>query len=358
MFKDRTSIGTLLYRKQRLDDKYEQIRNLLSGSDQLFEELIRTPSGRYSKPKIQKLTDGFIGCLEDYRAYRKARFTSADAKMEAEKLNKEDRKFYEAFFHMVIGLALFNNNCPDGKLSKPGTWNAIMERIDEAFYYSDPAELYRDLICFDKIPTPLNDYPFRPPVGIWFDILCAYEAVTGDPLVDLITGEDRKKAYGVMSDAEAKLLKKEEKSPGTIEKMAEREQEEFDRMVEEYYAEWDEAIKNGEADPEAEEPVEEDDWEEEYYYDHFPVYDEDENEVKWRQYFSDQTGFRSECRILLKEMVTRSQDKDLFKEASNAVHLYLAQSGITGWLDDDDYFTVYTYLNKALKASGKKLGRE
>ncbi len=42
---DKTAIETLIYRRQRLDAKYEQIKDLLSGSDMSFVELISTASG-------------------------------------------------------------------------------------------------------------------------------------------------------------------------------------------------------------------------------------------------------------------------------------------------------------------------
>ncbi len=64
MDENRTPIEILVYRRNRLDWKYEQIKSLLAGSDESFKETILTKSGKYSKTKVNKLVDDLIECLK------------------------------------------------------------------------------------------------------------------------------------------------------------------------------------------------------------------------------------------------------------------------------------------------------
>ena len=359
MDENRTPIEILVYRRNRLDWKYEQIKSLLAGSDESFKETILTKSGKYSKTKVNKLVDDLIECLKEYRSYRVAAWSMLGNKiMKPVTLTKKEQAFYEAFFRVITGLALYNPNAPEGKRSASGTWNAIIERMEMSPDYTSPAELYRDIICYFSISGySLSGYTFRIPDGFCYDLMCAYYAVTGRLISELITDADRKKAYSMMTDKERKLLEKEEKQPGTIAAMARKEQEENDAAIEEYYND----IENfGEYDEEDYfDPNDLNEFEMEEFLDSI-TYQEDDDQVEneWVKYFADKDQFINDCRILLEQIPDMYTDHNLRDESLNAVYLYLSKNGITGWLDDDEYFTVYTYLNKTLKASRNHMERK
>ncbi|MBR4767721.1 MAG: hypothetical protein IK088_01970, partial [Lachnospiraceae bacterium] len=236
MDEKKAAIESLIYRGQRLDAKYEQIRNLLSGSDASFTYLIKTSSGRYSRTKIDKLIKDLVESLKEYRSYREAQKRSISAKMEPVTLKKKEQDFFEAYFHMMIGLSLYNNDGPDAKLKAPGTWSAIRERIEAIPTYKKRAKLYRDMICFENIGY-LDGYPTRHLRGFFYDLSDVYERLTGEYLSDLITGTDRKEAFALMTKEEADLIKKEEKEPGTISDIRAQKEEEWSKVQEAYWEE-------------------------------------------------------------------------------------------------------------------------
>ena len=359
MDENKTAIETLVYRRDRLDWKYEQIKSLLAGSDESFKEMILTNTGRYSKPKINKLVGDLIECLKEYRSYKISTWSVLGNKiMKSVSLTEKEQIFYESFFRVITGLALYNPNAPEGKRSASGTWNAIIERMEMSPGYTDPAELYRDIICYFNITYyMLRDYTFRIPEGFCYDLMCAYYAVTGNYISDLMTDADHKKAFAVMTDKERKLLEKEEKHPGTIAEMARKEQEENDAAIEEYYNNMEDPVVYDDDDYYDTSDMDEIELEE--FLDNI-TYREDDDRVEneWVKYFADKEQFINDCRILLEQIPDMYTDHNLRDESLNAIYLYLAQNGITGWLDDDEYFTVYTYLNKTLKASRKHMERK
>ncbi len=219
---DKTAIETLIYRRQRLDAKYEQIKDLLSGSDKSFVELISTASGKYSKARINRLVDELVERLKDYRSYRKTFEQPFGSEMKPVTLSAKEQAFYKAYFRTMIGLALYNNDGPDGKMSPPGTWNALIERLTALPVYNETAEIYRDIICYDKIGF-LNDYPSRIPHGVIYDMWSAFETVTDEYFCDHISASGKKRAFELMTKEEADLIKKDEKSPGVIESIRHKE---------------------------------------------------------------------------------------------------------------------------------------
>ncbi len=356
MDKKKTTIESMIFRRQRLNAKYKQIENLLSKSDRKYGSLIKTTAGKYSRARIKKFVDELIEDLTEYRSYKEASRNFFWSKMKPVVLEKKEREFFEAYFRVVTGLALYNNNCPDGKLSAPGTWDAIMERIDDIPEYSERAELYRDMICFDAIGC-LKDYPARIPRGIYYDLMNAYWEVTGGSLHELASKKDEKRAFELMEKKEAELIKKDRETPGTINAIRDAEEAELLR----YHAEIEEMMENGEYDMDdpydPDEIYEMDELEEEEYRENIPYYDEEKNSKEWREYFSDKEQFKNDCRLIMENIVEKSNEHDLRDEVRNALFLYLEKNGITKWLDDDAYFTVYAYLDKVLRASEKKMGR-
>lgn len=354
MDRNKTTIGSMIFRRQRLEAKYKQIEKLLSGSDKKYGKLIKTTAGRYSKPRIKKFVDELTEDLAEYRSYKEACGNFFWSKMKPVVLPKKERDFFEAYFRVVTGLALYNNNCPDGKLCAPGTWNAIMERIDDIPVYRERAELYRDMICSETIGF-LEDYPSRIPRGIYYDLMSAYWEVTGGSLHELASKKDEKRAFELMETKEADLIKKERRSPGTIDKIRDEEEAELLR----YHAEIEEKIENGEYDmgetDEYYEPEEPDELEIEEYRENIPFYDKEKNVREWREYFCDKEQFKNDCRLIMENIVEMSNEGDLRDEVRNALFLYLEKNRITKWLDDDAYFTVYAYLNKVLRGTERKL---
>ncbi|MBO4375238.1 MAG: hypothetical protein J5829_09050 [Lachnospiraceae bacterium] len=358
MDENKTAIESLVYRRHRLQAKYEQIEKLVAGSDKGYTYLIRTGKGRYSEPKISRLVNELIECLVEYKSYKKAKMSpNWWVKTIPVKLNKKERDFFESYFRMLIGLALYNNNCPQGKLSHPGTWNALIERIDAIPAYNECAELCRDMICYENT-VMLSDYPSRIPDGVFYDMMAACTEITGKSLYELAPASDRKRAFELMTDKEAELIKKEEKHPGTIQKMIDEEQEEIIRDNEEIMR----RLENGELEDTDEfddfRPEEPDEFEMEYIMDNVTCPDKDENIREWHGYFSDSERFLKDCRVIVRDIVDMCNRQDLRDDLSNALQLYLAKNGITKWLDDDAYFMVYTYMNKALKAAGVKMGNK
>ena len=339
-------IETLNYRRFRLKDKFDQIRQLLSGSDSSYVELIQTPGGKYSKPKIKKLIDGIITCLEDYRAYKHEKPLSA-----------KERTFFEAYYRLIIGISLYHPNGPDGWESDSGTWNSIIEHVEATPHYDDRAELFRDIICYYTIPN-LSSVEMRIPRGIYHEIMTLYAQITGS-IEGLISESGIKAANRLMTKEERRLIRLEKENPGILSDMAEKEWEEYLEAERAYYDSIDEQIANGTMKPEddpryAGSDVEPDEFEIEYIAEHWPFDDAVEKVVEWKKYFSDVSQLKADCRLVLEQLPSVIADPNIGDANEEAVHLFLARSKVTGWLDDE-YFTVYTYLNKALHAAEKKM---
>ncbi len=340
----KSDIDSLLYRKFRLEDKYDQIQRLLSGSDQRYVDLIRTSSGKYSQAKVKKLVNDLMECLVEYKSYSIPKEDISEAFKKIE-LSKDERSFYEAFFHLVVGLALYNRCGSDTKMFVSGTWNSIIEHIEGFSVYNDRSEMFTDIICNNTIGNlsfSHPDLPVRRARGTFYDIMSAYSELTGS-IDGLISEAGKKEAYKEMTKDERSLLRQEEKNPGTIQAMHRDEEEILNNMS------WDVEFPD---DP----IIKEDDFDKDYSETHKPRLDNTQKVEEWHRYFSDVDCFRSECSIVIERIVDMIKNHELQDEAKNAVDIYLARNGHNRWLDDEDYFTVYTYLNKALRASEKRMG--
>ncbi|MCR5267450.1 MAG: hypothetical protein K6E16_02920 [Lachnospiraceae bacterium] len=367
MDENRAAIGSLLYRKQRLDEQYEELRKLVSGETAGFRGAISASNGKYSQKKIRALSVELTECLKEYRAYCRTRYAGADAKMEIVPLSKEDQSFYETFFYFMVGLSLYNNDRSDRFMSDSGTFAALLERIRMGEYYETSSEMFRDLISWWVVDEIIDDadVPFRLPEGICYElgILCSM-LVDGSPL-DVIPATERKQAFALMTEEEASLIRKELKTPGTIAKKA-AEGEKVRREAENAY--W-ELVESGEVElpdvPDADGEM----FLGDAYYDRgftgdlsaqpsFGQEDDLEKRSEWQAYFSKKEGFANDFSVLFKHLVEKYRDGDLRDEAAGAVELYMAKRGVSAWLNDDDYFTAYIYLNKAFKAIKGKLRRQ
>ena len=351
-------ISSIMYRKRRLNSKYDELRWLVSGTGTDFVRLLLTPKGKFSKSEINKMVAELTDCLEEYKSYRLASAKGAGAKMEKNCMSEDERTFYYSFFYVIIGMALNNEDGqPGGWFSKAGTWDAILERIESCELYRDESKLYRDIINHFAIYDVVgDDIPLRFPEGAYGSMYAIHNYLSDKPIIDLIPEAEAKKAYKLMENKEVALVKKALKDPSIIEKMA-RENEDF------LNAAMDELIakaNNGEAvfDNPDSNPQEYMYAEEEY--EAFVGYEgnavSEDIHVTWAEYFGTHEDLEADIRRVLNNTVDMCKNHNLVEMATNALHLYLAKKGISSWADDERYFEVYTYMNKAYKACRSRFG--
>ncbi len=348
MDSNRTEIGSLMYRKRKLREKYEELVNLVTSTDSGYKEGLLTKKGNFSAKEIKKLVGDLVVCVEEYRSYNIAVEMGASVQMEKYTLPERERDFYEALFYVSLGIALVNEDGPDGWWYASGTWDAAIERVQRwRPVYRSKAEFHRDVIARSELNYIIPGMQWRSPEGLFEALVVAYGHVTGKYLSELLTDAERKAAIKLLTKEERKNLEMEEKDPGTLQRL-ENEERDYLNSIEldpVDVPEWEGLT------PEEISSLYDDD-------DEMPPYWKEEDEGLWSLYFADTTRFSDACRILLADYFDITGEADVEDEFQNAVHLYLAKNGISSWLDDERFFPVFTYLSKACKASRKSLGGE
>ena len=149
MDQHRIEIESLIYRTEKLEEEYAEIRHLVSGTGEDYTHLLRTKTGKYSSKSVNHLINDLIGCLAEYRSYIEAVRNGHKAKMVKYTISDGDKKFYEAYFYLMLGLATYDNSGFYTRYHKPGTWDALLDRVSEPVEYQSQAELDADLILFE-----------------------------------------------------------------------------------------------------------------------------------------------------------------------------------------------------------------
>lgn len=337
MDQQRIEIESLLYRTEKLEAKYAEIRHLVSGTGEDYTHLLKTKTGRYSSKAVNRMVNDLIECLAGYRSYNKAVRKSHRAKMEKITLSDEDRRFYEAYFYLMLGLATYDNTGFHTRYYKPGTWDALLDRVSEPVEYLSQAELDADLILFDIEALE----KLRIPCGLFVDICTAYNDIMDDDFSSLLSDKERRAAYKLMTKEELHYAKNPDK------KISDDERDLQDASADAGQQFWEEisesiakALKEEQSEQEDDPPSVDD------------LADEYNASIKdWESFFTDKERFRGSC-LTVKAGITERTGKwyTFKKEIETAVHLYLANNGISK-IADDSFYTVYIYLERAREAA-------
>lgn len=335
MEEDRITIESLLYRIRKLDEKYEQLKWLVSGTEGSYIDSLLTQKGNISRKALNQMIEELISCLEDYRSYKLARQKGFGVQMEPYHLTDKESTFYRSYLYLLLGLTLQQNSGPMTRWCKPGTWDALIERVSYPMTYQAMAEIDRDLINMTELGVPLGNCPFRIPEGLFYDILCAYKDVTGKDFIANITELEREAAYKLMTDEEQYLITHPHEREN-------REREEND-TIEQLSKELGYVGPEEELSPE------------EMYGDIDDLYiDDDGSTDGWFKFFADdKERFVESCAVVRKQYCDNPAHGELKDEITTAIQFYLYRHDLSKWKDDDSFFAVYTYMNKALKASKK-----
>ena len=360
----KSEIETLVYRKKKLDAKYKAIKDLVSGTRRSYLNDIETGKGNISKKKLDEVINGIIYGIRDYRAYGKYLEGQFKKDLEGFEISPKDKEFYEAYIYLILGFATYDNTGFYTRYGTPGTWDAVFDRLKENVGYTGVHEIDRDILLYDLYNESGSEAGIaiswnHIPDGIFYDMACAFKDITGSSWKDIITNSDRKKAKSCMSDEEAYYIS----HPDKYIKDCRAEEE----MISSEYAGSliipDEEI--------AEEHERLDKWFaglDEYQrglliYDHDPLDDFSEppaselgaSPENWNRFFADKDRFVEACKKVRKLYCEIKEDADIEAETRMGIELYLNRQGMATWTDDASYFTAYTYMNKALKASQKAM---
>lgn len=338
MDQQRIEIESLIYRTEKLEEKYAEIRHLVSGTGEDYTHLLRTKTGKYSSKSVNHLINDLIGCLAEYRSYMEAVRNGHKAKMVKYTISDGDKKFYEAYFYLMLGLATYDNSGFYTRYHKPGTWDALLDRVSEPVEYQSQAELDADLILFDIEALE----KLRIPSGLFTDICNAYNNITDDDFSSLLSDKERKAAYKLMTKEELHYAK----NPGrkiaddTSDLENAKRNEDKDILAREF-AELEKILKENPY-AYAEDPLDDED-----------IADNHKTSVNnWNEYFTDRERFQDSCLTVKAGILDRIKKGYTFrKEIETSVKLYLAKNGFSKIADDDCFYTVYAYLNKARRFS-------
>jgi len=344
MDQHRIDIESLLYRTEKLEEKCAEIRHLVSGTGEDYTHLLRTKTGRFSSKSVNRLVNDLIGCLAEYRSYMEAVRKGHQARMEKMSLSDEDKEFYEAYFYLMLGLATYDNTGFYTRYYKPGTWDALLDRVSEPVEYASQAELDADLILFDIEALD----KLRIPAGLFTDICNAFSNITGDDFSSLLSDKERRAAYRLMTKEELYYAK----NPGrkieddTSDLEDAKKNEDKDILAKEF-AELEKILKeNPHAD--VEDPLDDED-----------VAGNHKTSVNsWNEFFTDRERFEANCLTVKAGILDRIKKGYTFrKEIGMAVNIYLLNNGISK-ITDDSFYTVYIYLERARKAAESNLSND
>ena len=360
----KSEIETLVYRKKKLDAKYKAIKDLVSGTGRSYLDDIATKTGNISKKKLEEMTEGIICGIRDYRAYGKYREGEFKKDLEGFEISQRDKEFYEAYIYLMLGFATYDNTGFYTRYGTPGTWDAVFDRLKEEVGYTGVHEIDRDMLLYDLYTKPDAEAGIaiswnHIPDGIFYDMACAFNGITGSTWKDIITGSDRKKAKDCMSDEESyyishpdRYIKDCEEEEAMIEienaglpPIPDEEDADANARFEKWYAGLDDYQRGlliFDRDPL-------DDFSEP------PASELGVSAKNWKKFFADKDRFIEACKKVRKLYCEIKEDADIEAETRMGIELYLNRQGMATWTDDASYFTAYTYMNKALKASQKAM---
>lgn len=360
----KSEIETLVYRKKKLDAKYNAIKDLVSGTRRSYLNDIATKTGNISKKKLEEMTDGIICGIRDYRAYGKYRDGEFKKDLEGFEISQKDKEFYEAYIYLMLGFATYDNTGFYTRYGTPGTWDAVFDRLKEEVGYTGVHEIDRDMLLYELYTEPEAEAGIaiswnHIPDGVFYDMACAFNGITGSTWKEIITSSDRKKARDCMSDEESyyishpdRYIKDCEAEEAMIESenaglppIPDEEDADAHARFEKWYAGLDDYQRGL------------------LIFDHDPLDDFSEppaselgvSAKNWKKFFTDKDRFIEACKKVRKLYCEIKEDADIEAETRMGIELYLNRQGMATWTDDSSYFTAYTYMNKALKASQKAM---
>ncbi len=333
MDQKRTDIESLMYRTGKLEEKYTELIHLVSGTGVDYTHLLKTKTGKYSSRAVSRMVNDLISCLEEYRSYMATTGKGYTAKMEKYKLPDEDRGFYESYFYLMLGLSTYDNTGFYTRSFKPGTWDALLERVSEPVEYLSQADLDSDLILFDIEALE----KLRIPSGLFADLCSAYNIIMADDLSSLISDKERKAAYKLMTAEEIYYAKNPEKKLQDDMSSLQNANKDTDQQFwEEVAASLEKALKEEDRTGEDKLSVED------------PAEDHKTSENNWAEFFADGKRFKESCMAVRSGIPDKTRKYGSFRNGiKNAVYLYLWKNNISLICDDDSFYTVYAYLNKA-----------
>lgn len=338
MEKNRADIEALLYRMQKLDEKYEELKRLVSGTGGSYRELIATKKGDVSGRALNRLIEELVHGLEEFRSYKAAQQKGFGVQMEPYRLTAEEGSFYRSYLYLLLGLSLQRSSSPMARRSRPGTWDALIECAGCPAMYRTMAEIDRDLISMTELGACFS-YLSRVPGGIFHDVVCAYWDVLGEDFTGNIIRTEREAACRLMTGEEQYWVTHSEERERQV-----REEREAERL----------ALHN-------QEPGNggcQEDWAEEARYGMEAKERGGVASGGWNWFFgADRERFAESCRTVRRQYCDMQAHGDLREEITVAVQIFLYRRGLSGWGDDGDFFAVYTYADKALKASKKWMDR-
>jgi hypothetical protein len=349
---NKRTIGSLLYRKRRIDAQFDMIRDQISGRSNSYTEGLMNKNGTFSAKKTDKMIDSILDCLKQYRAYNIAQEEGAAADMLAVPFSDAEESFYKSYIYLLIGLGMEYHNGPNQRFIPVGTYNAILEvhSLNSYMEYHDQAELDRDLLWDYEIQYPIKNDVMRIPEGFFYDVCRAYDIAVGGNLTALFTDKERENALALLTESERETLEEMAKDPSYVTRKADEDQAELDAMLDEL-----------EPDDFEFPPIEEIYAEEnggvygDGYYDELMMNNDvrEEDRGLWALYFADHERLCESINAVRRGMLDQSVHGDLKKEIPIAVELYLEKEGISKWVSDD-FFTAYTYVDRVNRLCAKR----
>lgn len=347
MDKTREMIGTALFRKMKFESKFQELLTMVKATDFSYVELVLDDEGRFSKKKTDLLIDELLKCLVELRAYWNISKEFTGGKMRYKELEKKEVAFYKSYLYLLLGLGMYSGNyqwCSGGDYVG-GTWDALCDPYLIKCPYEKMAELDRDLINTCSIDIGLAE--FRSPKSIFYRLTAAYEYIIGSEITDILSKKEYQNGYDLLSDHEKELLddpeyydNQKELDRHHFEEVQDIEFDDDEEFLEMEYSEKElqhimeeTAIEIGNQDDESE-----------------------ENKEKWIQFFEDTKRFKNCCKTVHKGLFDPEVHGNLEEEIPAVVEIFLSKRGYAVWLDDDKFFSVYTYLNKVCLITEKLLG--
>ena len=339
MDKTREMIGSTLFRKKKFRYKFEELMEMLSSMDLSYRNLLLDEEGKILPQKRDKMIADLVQCLIQVRAYRKISESFTGGEMRYEELNKKQTKFYQDFFYLILGLSMYTGNCQwsEGSSHTGGTFNAIFDIPISLTKGISKEELDRDIINAAKETAFVADARLRIPAGIFARLTVAFQYLTGKDLTNILTKQEFQKGYDLLTDIEKKLCD----NPNYKNKLFDKEQKELDEAL----SMLDPRELWGNSATDEYSPKELNEMEEESYM-IWGNMDKDENIVLWKEYFDDASTFKDACKNVHSGFFDSEIKKITEDELADLIEVYLSKKGLSSWLDDEKFFTIYTYLTK------------
>lgn len=312
-------VERLQYRKERLAERASRLEFLLSGRGTSLLPLVQTKTGKHSEKRTWALVEDLLAALEKYEVYlhclkngveEDRPLTAADGH-----LPEQERTFYRSFLYCA--LRVMENDHPFWIWGREGTFKDLLGLTESAADYKEKLELHAEELYWGNSGEP---------TGGFFDCMDhLYEAITGRPITDTLSEEDR-------HAAEERVLtqkKEEEADWAAFLKDLDMTEEEYETASREINEQLGETLAE---EPEREEQA--------------PV-QKGRNKV-WSEAFPNKDMLCQQY-LLCRELYFQADRRNLSDRLKNALDFYLYEHGQSSYLEDDTFFYTYALLNKVIK---------